>query len=56
MRVVVLGLNVAGSRSHYVTGTMVRVYLVGCRLSLFPIGAISYAMGYSVIRMYNYLS
>jgi len=52
MRVVVLGRNGAGSRSHYVT----RYHGPGCIwlvIVFFPIGVIPYARGYNII--YNYL-
>jgi len=41
MRVVVMGRNGAGSRSHYITGHHGPV-VSGSRLSLFPIGTVSY--------------
>jgi len=47
MRVVVLGCNGVGSRSHYVTG----YHGPGCIWLdiVFPIGIISYARGYDII-------
>jgi hypothetical protein len=54
MRVVVLGLNGAGSRSHYVTG----YHGPGCiwlDIVVSPIGIIFYARGYNIIYKYNYL-
>jgi len=55
MRVMVLGRNGTGSRSHYVTG----FHGHGCiwlDIVFSPTGIISYARGYDIIHRYNYLS
>jgi len=50
MRVVVLGCNGAGSRSHYISGYHGRRCIwLEYRLSLFPIGIISYGSGCNII-------
>jgi len=61
MRVVVLGRNGAGSISHYITGYHgPRCIWLEYRLSLFPMGTISYGRGCNIIQYtiykYNYLS
>jgi len=54
MRVVVLGFNGAGLRSHYITGY--RGPIVSGWMSFIIIPDRDYFLWYSVIYMYNYLS
>ena len=54
MRVVVLGRNGAGSRSHYVTGYHGPGF-IWLDIVFSPIGIISSARGYDIICKYKYL-
>jgi len=51
MRIVVLGRNGVGSRSHYITGYHdASCICMEYHLSLFPMGTISYGRGCNIIQ------